>query len=89
MSASGGIKFMRPGHRHKRFVKSPKRNAALRKGVMLHEVRTTALLVSFPHAWPATCPLTVLVHGAKKSCVSDGQAYAKVMRQLGFRRNAF
>lgn len=40
MTGTGGIKFMRPGHRHKRFVKSPKRNAALRKGKMLHEVCT-------------------------------------------------
>ena len=41
MSASGAIKYMRPGHRHKRFVKSPKRNAGLRKGQMLHEVMIT------------------------------------------------
>lgn len=48
MSASGAIKYMRPGHRHKRFVKSPKRNAGLRKGQMLHEVNTRSPPSSVP-----------------------------------------
>ena len=34
-SATGRIKFQRPGHRHRRFRKTPKRNAQLRKGRML------------------------------------------------------
>jgi ribosomal protein L35 len=32
MSATGKIRYMRPGHRHKRFVKGSNRNRSLRKG---------------------------------------------------------
>ena len=90
MSASGAIKYMRPGHRHKRFVKSPKRNAGLRKGQMLHEVITT--FSRFHRASPKPFRLNETLHMHRMSLITffdAAQAYAKVMRQLGFRRNAF
>ena len=83
MTASGAIKFMRPGHRHKRFVKSPKRNAALRSGKILHEVKSCEILLPLALFDVQQQDFNVT------SCGHTAQAYAKVMRQLGFRRTAF
>lgn len=36
MTGSGKIRAMRPGHRHKRFVKSSNQNRSLRKTKIVH-----------------------------------------------------
>jgi ribosomal protein L35 len=41
--SSGKIKFMRPGHRHKRFVKSSKQNRNLSKSKVLHDAYATTM----------------------------------------------
>lgn len=37
MTATGKIRYQKPGHRHKRFVKGPKRNRNLRGENLLHD----------------------------------------------------